>query len=88
MDLKDYRQQIDKIDDELLQLFKERMAVSHQVALYKKEHGLQTLDASRESEKLAEIGEKAGSELRPYAHTLYATILELSRLYQRSVLDL
>jgi len=84
MDLQDYRAQIDKVDDELLRLFKERMEISRQISLFKKEHGLPVLDAARESEKLADICEKAGGELRSYAHILYTTLFELSRAYQSS----
>ena len=40
MELKDLRNQIDDIDDELVRLFVKRMEVSAQVADYKKEHNL------------------------------------------------
>ena len=87
MDIQDYRDQIDKIDDELLRLFKERMEVARRIAIYKKERGIPALDATREREKLAAIGEKAGDGLRSYAHTLYSTLFELSRAYQGSFLE-
>ena len=82
MDLLKYREQIDAIDDQLLRLFKERMSLARQIALYKKEHNLPVLDTARETEKLAVIDEKAGRELRSYAHRLYALLFELSRAYQ------
>jgi chorismate mutase/prephenate dehydratase len=82
MDLQDYRAQIDKVDDELLRLFKERMDISRQISQFKKEHSLPLLDAAREREKLAGIGEKAGDEIRSYAHILYTTMFELSRAHQ------
>ena len=85
MDLKDFRQQIDKIDDEILLLFKNRMDVIRQIALYKKEHDIPIQDTTREQEKLAIIEEKAGEELCTFARTLYSTLLELSRLYQKSI---
>jgi chorismate mutase/prephenate dehydratase len=87
MDLQDYRTQIDKVDDELLLLFKERMGIAGQIAQYKKEHGLPVLDAAREREKLAGIGEKAGGDIRSYAHILYTTLFELSRAHQDSILN-
>lgn len=87
MNLTDYRQQIDEIDGKLLHLFEERMSISREIACYKKEHGLATLDTAREQEKLAIIDEKASAELRPYAHTLYLTILNLSRMYQESTCE-
>jgi len=78
VDLQDYRKQIDRIDNELSQLFKERMDVVRQVAFYKKEHGLPILDAAREQEKLASID-------CPYTRKLYAVLFELSREYQGSI---
>ena len=86
MDLQNYREQIDKIDDELLRLFTERMNVARQIALYKKEHDLPALDAARESEKLAVIDEKAGEEMRPYARKLYKLLFDLSRAHQEGML--
>jgi len=80
VDLHDYRKQIDRIDSELLPLFKERMDVVRQVALYKKEHGLPILDAAREQEKLTSID-------CPYTRKLYTMLFELSREYQRGILD-
>jgi len=87
MDMQYYREKIDKIDNELLRLFIERMNVARQIGLYKKEHNLPALDAVRESEKLAEIDEKAGKEMRPFAHKLYELLFELSRAYQEGILD-
>jgi chorismate mutase/prephenate dehydratase len=87
MDLQDYRAQIDKVDDALLLLFKERMGISRKIAQYKKEHGLPALDAGREKEKLVAIGEAAGEELRPYANKLYSTLFEISRAYQEGILN-
>ena len=87
MDLQDYRARIDGVDDELLRLFKERMDISREIAWYKKEQGIPVTDAAREREKLADIGEKAGEEIRSYAHMLYLTLFELSRAYQGSFLN-
>ena len=87
MDLQDYREQIDRIDDELLQLFKERMDVSRRIAMYKKENGLPVRYAVREKKKLAEVEENAGEEIRSYANTLFSTLFELSREYQGSILN-
>ncbi|MDR2733459.1 MAG: chorismate mutase [Spirochaetota bacterium] len=86
MDLQDYREHIDKVDDALLQLFKERMDISQQIAEYKKEHGLPALDSAREREKLAAMGEKAGDALRSYSYMLYSMLFELSRARQGSIL--
>ena len=60
------RDQIDGIDQKLVELFKQRMAVSRQVAAYKQEHGLPTLDVSRERALLAKVGSLAGEDLADY----------------------
>lgn len=82
MDLQELRTQIDKIDDQLVHLFVQRMAVSAQVAAYKKEHGLPVLMPAREQDKLRSLGEIAGPEMAEYVQNLYLTIFELSRNYQ------
>jgi len=85
MDLPNFRQQIDKIDEQILHLFKERMKVSRQIAFYKKAYNVPILDAAREQEKLAEINKKSEEELRPYVHKLFSTLIEISRTYQGSI---
>lgn len=85
MDLQDYRQKIDKIDEEMTRLFAERMALSVRIAAYKKEHDLPVLDAAREREKLSEIEAKLPAELREYGASLYRHIFELSRERQERV---
>ena len=87
MDLQNYRAQIDETDIRLLELFKERMDISRQIARFKKENGLSVLDSVRERDKLADIGDKAGDELRSYAYMLYDLLFELSRAHQRNYLN-
>ena len=87
MDLNDCRERIDKIDDELLSLFLERMDVCRQVGIYKKEHGLPVPNAEREKEVLSGVTSKAGEELRPFALRLYETLLEISREYQEGIIQ-
>lgn len=82
MDLKDHRKKIDEIDEKLTNLFLERMAVSADIAMYKKEKGLPIRDPEREREKLASIMEKTSPEMQPYMRTLYLTLFELGRAHQ------
>ena len=83
MELKALREQIDQIDNELVQLFSKRMAISAQVADYKKEHNMPIHVPTREREILQEVAKKAGPEMDNYARVLYSMIFELSRSYQR-----
>lgn len=88
MELKELREQIDKIDRELVPLFIQRMNVSASVAEYKRENNMQVLDASRERALLEKISELSGEEFEEYARTLYSTLLDLSRSYQYKRLGL
>ena len=82
MDLTEIRQEIDKIDDQLVHLFCERMNLSAQVADYKKEHNLPIFVPGRERAILQSVAEKAGPEMDNYTRVLYSMLFELSRSYQ------
>ena len=82
MELTELRERIDRIDADLVRLFTERMALSGQVAEYKKEHSLPALDASRERQKLVEVTSQVPAGLEEYTHVLYSLLFELSRAYQ------
>ena len=81
------RREIDRIDAELLALFAERMAAAARVAAYKRERGLPVLDSRREEEKLAAIRQKSPEGLEEYAAALFSRLMELSRDYQRRLLE-
>ena len=61
-DLQQCRQEIDKIDNEILRLFEERMKVCADVAEYKIRTGKQVLDPAREHEKITTLKGKAHGE--------------------------
>lgn len=82
MDLVELRQKIDKIDDEILKLFLERMDISKSVAKYKKENGLSTMQKGRERDILKRVGESAGPEMSEYSRILFSTLMDLSKSYQ------
>mgnify|MGYP002515187194 CR=1 FL=1 len=82
MDLTELRKEIDKIDDELVRLFGQRMEIAAQVAQYKKEHNMPILAPAREREKLQDVAQKAGPEMANYTRVLYSMLFELSRSYQ------
>ena len=82
MDLKKIRTQIDEIDNDLVALFNKRMALSAQVAEYKKANNMPIYVPSREREILQDVAAKAGPEMANYTRVLYSMIFELSRSYQ------
>ena len=86
MELSDIRVKIDAVDDQLLQLFLERMNLAEEVAAYKNEHHLPILNKQREREVLAKVTEKAG-EKEQYAYHLFSTLFELARSRQAELID-
>ncbi len=82
MELSELRGQIDRIDDELVKLFAQRMDVAAQIADFKKENNMPILVPAREREKMADVAEKAGPEMANYTRVLYSMLFELSRSYQ------
>ena len=82
MEQSDYRQEIDKIDDQIVDLFAQRMAVSKDIAAYKKEHHLPIRDGSREREKMRAVTERAPEDMKEYTSLLYSLMFDLSRAYQ------
>ena len=73
MELSDYRKELDSIDAQMLELFKQRMNTVRGVAEYKKEN---------KREILAAAAAGAGEELEDYARTFFATLMDVSRSYQ------
>ncbi len=86
MELSEIRTKIDTVDEQLLQLFLERMALSEEVAAYKNEHHLPILNKTREREILSRIQEQAGDK-EHYAYHLFSTLLELSRSRQAELIS-
>ncbi len=82
MDLNELRLEIDKIDDELVKLFGQRMEVAAQISDYKKENNLPIFQPSRERAKLQDVAKKADPGMENYTRVLYSMLFELSRSYQ------
>lgn len=83
-DLGEIRIEIDKIDSELIELFKKRMDCAKAVGLYKKENNIPVLNQNRENEILDNVEEKGG-EYGSHARLLFSNIMELSRALQHNI---
>ena len=86
MDIKDARNEIDKIDGELTDLFVKRMKLSKGSATDQKEHNLPVFDKTRERDILNKACDRAGSELENYISILYMTLFDVSRSYQKQLI--
>ena len=78
MELSEIREKINAVDDQLLDLFLQRMDLSEEVAAYKNEHHQPILNKQREREILAKVAEKSGDRER-FSYHLFSTIFELAR---------
>lgn len=87
MELKDYRDQLDRIDEEIIDLFRQRMETVSLIAQYKKANDLPILAAGREKEILERVRALSGEELALYGAELFETLMRLSREYQKTLLD-
>jgi chorismate mutase/prephenate dehydratase len=87
IDLSVSREQIDKIDSQIVELFEERMKVANEVAKYKMETGKAVFDKEREESKLKKLGAMSHGEFNERAvKELFSQIMSISRKYQYGVL--
>ncbi len=80
------RNDIDRIDKQLLKLFIERMQCSERVAEIKRSAGIPVLNAAREQVILDRVKEEAG-EYGDSAVALYSSIMAISRARQHAMLE-
>ena len=64
--LEELRKEMDRVDDQFVALFGERMQVAGRIAEYKRAQNLPVLNAQREREKLADVASKSVPELAEY----------------------
>ena len=83
MDLADLRVQLDAIDEKIVALYEERMAISSQVADYKIETGKKVFDKSREAEKLEKVRSLTHNPFNAHGvQELFEQIMSMSRKLQ------
>lgn len=86
-DLNQIREQIDKVDKEIVQLFENRMELCAEVAEYKISNGKQVLDAAREKEKIDKVKLSASTEENRHdVGELFKQIMAMSRKLQYQIM--
>lgn len=85
-DLNEIREEINKIDAQLIELFKQRMDCARDVGVYKQANNIPVLNPEREQAILDKVDEMGG-EYGAYARLLYSNIMELSRALQHNIVD-
>ncbi len=87
-DLLKLREQIDEIDNQLVQLYEERMKIAEGVARFKIANGKQVLDRARELSKLENLSAKATTDFtRVGIVELFEHIMAVSRKRQYQLLN-
>ena len=86
-DLTQARKEIDSINKQMAELFKQRMELSVQVAKYKMENNMPIYDKERETVILEQMADLAGAELAEYTQELFSTLISLSKAYQEKLME-
>ena len=87
-DLTEIRNDIDKIDQQIVKLFEERMKLTAQVAEYKISVSKPVYDKKREEEKLESLSRLAEREENKKAvQELFTCIMAISRSQQSTLME-
>ena len=79
-DIKKLREQIDKVDRQILKLYEERMEIVKAIGEYKRQHDLPAYDAAREDAKLESVFEQIeNKEYADGAAQLFITLMQAGR---------
>ena len=88
VDLKDSREEIDRIDQQIVALFERRMRVAQDVAEYKRAIGKPVFDKEREEAKLLAVQGFCTNEFNAHAvREVFKQLMSISRRYQHILND-
>lgn len=87
MDINELRKKIDQVDEQLIDLYTQRMAISEDIASYKQSAGKPIYDPERERKKLVEAAGMVPEDLRTGVIMLFSTLFELSSTHQMQVMN-
>lgn len=88
MELDKIRENIDKIDKEICQLFEKRMECVEGVIEYKIKHNMEILDSGREKQIIEKnMNNLKNGELADYYREILELMMNVSKKYQKKILD-
>jgi len=87
MDINELRTQIDGVDQQIIELFRQRMTISEDIAKYKQSVNKAIYDPERERKKLVQVANSVDPDLRTGAIMLFSTLFELSSTHQMQVMN-
>ena len=81
--LQELRTQLDRVDNEIVRLYEERMQLCEQVGEYKVQTGKKVFDRQREKEKLQDVASKVSTDFnKKGVQELYQQLMSMSRKLQ------
>lgn len=86
LDLSDIRKNIDSIDDRLLELFRQRMELTCQVAQYKAAHNMVVFQSEREKAIIRSVRDRSPDDLKSSAEFLFTNIMDISKCRQNNAI--
>lgn len=82
--LEELREEIDKIDKDIVKLFESRMAKVEEISKYKRKNNIGILNQSREEEVLRRNKKYLKNKnLEPYLEEFYIELMRVSKDYQK-----
>ena len=84
--LREIREKIDGVDDEMARLFDERMSLVKEVAEIKSLSSLPLVHSDRENDIVKRIKQSVAPEIADFAERLFRTLFEVSKDYQAKVI--
>ncbi len=87
-DLQELREQIDKVDEQLVQLFGERLDISGEIARYKLENNMKVIDRDREEDKLSTVSSMMPDDFRKHGiQDMFEQLMAVSRKQQYKIMS-
>lgn len=82
MSLEKLRKEIDDIDAQMIDLFQKRMAVSKEIATYKKLNNIEIFDEDREKIVIEKNTKFLADDIKDFAKIFLKNLMDLSKTYQ------
>ena len=86
MDIKDMKEEIAKIDNEMIELINTRIGKCTEIAQYRQKNGLPSYDGGYTQEKLKDIMEHTDDSIRSYVYMMYSFLSDVSRSYENGLM--
>lgn len=87
MNLEEIREQIDQLDSQIVELLTQRLALSSEVAEYKKANNLPIFHPEREAKVIEKVTTKTKPEYHIAMESIYNCIMEQSKQLQKQQLQ-